>query len=689
MAADAPHKSKKRKSVSDGNSDAGKTFRNDWKTNTSPAKKMKHSKTEGNDYNKPVKKGSTKPLKPKFETKSLKPKFDKSKNKHLAHAERPKIPSDKTTMVPDANATKQDRKKWKELTENRKRKRKPHYDLQKELVASWEKMRQRNIELEERSKLISETLSKMKGKIPDIAGSHVSSRVLQTCVKYCQPAERDTVYEELRPHFLKLACNTYAVHLVTKMLDHANKEQRQGMISSLHGHVASFLRHPVGSAVVEHAYKLGNATQKQDLLSEIYSAEFRLFKGIIPKGKGRLADFLSGELPSKKNAVLEHMTLALQPILEKGIVDHSIVHRGLMEYMSIADKTSVTDVIQQLSGPLLVRIIHTRDGSKVGATCVIHGNAKERKRIVKGMKGHAVKIACDEYGSVVLMCILSFVDDTSVVNKVIIRAIEKNLKELALDKYGQRPLLHLLCPNARRYFPPDVLATLRLTITSLSTSTEEELSKHGHIEDSGHQTRPSETVNPIPSNDENDQSQKMEDKIEVDVEENNSLEKTSRKDPYTRRFELLIKSGLAQIATGGAESILWKEAAGFVTSLHRAIADVGALPQVNDGVQADEHVVNDGVQADEHVFIQYHSSRTIRKLIMESHVPDGIDAPSFASILWDVALKGKCKMWAQGHSAKVVSALMNSADRKVRKKAKPELQPLIDAGMLKVQNGNI
>lgn len=41
----------------------------------------------------------------------------------------------------------------------------------------------------------------------------------QTCVKYCTQAERDAVFEELRPHLLTLACNTYAVHLVKKMLD--------------------------------------------------------------------------------------------------------------------------------------------------------------------------------------------------------------------------------------------------------------------------------------------------------------------------------------------------------------------------------------------------------------------------------------------------------------------------------------
>jgi len=71
-------------------------------------------------------------------------------------------------------------------------------------------------------------------------------------------------------------------------------------------------------------------------------------------------------------------------------------------------------------------------------------------------------------------------------------------------------------------------------------------------------------------------------------------------------------------------------------------------------------------------------------LILESHVPDGVNAPSFAAILWDVALKSKCKMWAQGHSEKVVSAFLDCSDLKVKNIAISELQPLVDAGLLKI-----
>lgn len=41
----------------------------------------------------------------------------------------------------------------------------------------------------------------------------------QTCVKYCSQSEREAVFAELRPHLLTLACNTYAVHLLKKMID--------------------------------------------------------------------------------------------------------------------------------------------------------------------------------------------------------------------------------------------------------------------------------------------------------------------------------------------------------------------------------------------------------------------------------------------------------------------------------------
>lgn len=106
------------------------------------------------------------------------------------------------------------------------------------------------------------------------------------------------------------------------------------------------------------------------------------------------------KLGLQKGSVIRHMTAIVQPILEKGIVDHTITHKLLIEYMTVADKvflknvcfafsfllnvfflcvcvqTSAAFVIQQLSGPLLIRMVHTRDGSRLAMLCIKHGSAK-------------------------------------------------------------------------------------------------------------------------------------------------------------------------------------------------------------------------------------------------------------------------------------------------------------------------
>ncbi|KAI5581057.1 hypothetical protein BDE02_08G195500 [Populus trichocarpa] len=565
----------------------------------------------------------------------------------------------------------------KELTEARKKRRKQYYTLEQELARLWEKMRQRNIAKEERSKIITEAIQKMKGKIPEIASSHVSSRVLQTCVKYCSQTERDAVFDELKPHFLTFASNKYAIHLVTKMLDNASKKQLAEFISPLRGHVASLLRHAVGSVVIEHAYQLGNATQKQELLMELYSTELQLFKDLASMKESRLVDVIS-KLNLQKGSVSRHMASVIQPILEKGIVDHTIIHKVLIEYLSIADKTSAAEIIQQLSGPLLVRMIHTRDGSRIGILCVKHGSAKERKKIVKGLKGTVGKTAHFQYGSLVLACIVSTVDDTKLVAKTVIRELQTILKELVLDKNGRRPLLQLLNPNCTRYFSPDEMASLSLSISSLNAMGDLEVN------------RETKSLKDEESSDK-DNSGRDVTMVEADgsaSSETLQLLEGGKKDPSIRRQELLVGSGLAknlidmctenaeellrsnfgkevlyEAATGGSGGILQQTLGDELNALHEAIASVAAESK-SEGSEK------------EHVLENFHSSRTIRKLVL--------DNPAFAATLWKKALSGKCEQWAQGHSSKVICAFLESSDAMVSKLAKEELQPLINRGILKL-----
>ncbi|KAL3820143.1 hypothetical protein ACJIZ3_006048 [Penstemon smallii] len=593
--------------------------------------------------------------KPKLNASSVKDNLTKKPFKFPKKDFAPSVKKDETEV-----SKKVQRIRSKELAEARKKKRKKHYSLEQELALLWEKMRRRNIAKNDRSMLVSEALKKMKGKISEIASSHVSSRVLQTCVKHCSQEERNAVFVELRPNFIAMSTNTYAVHLVTKMLDNVAE-----FISSLHGHVASLLRHMVGSLVVEHVYNLGNATQKQALLVELYSPELQLFKDMVTVKETRLVDIIS-KLKLQKSSVIRHMTSVLQPILEKGILDHSIVHRAILDCLYILLnpilQTSAADIIQQLSGLDLVRMIHTNDGSRLGILCVKHGSAKERKKIIKGMKSHVQKIAQDKFGSIVLVCIFSVVDDTKLVSKIIIRELESNLKELLLQQSGQRLILQLLHPNSTRYLTPNDITSLGLSVPSLSNK--------GELNDG--------------------EAAEEEKKDEGDgVNTSIQLSEGGKKDSFKRRQELLVNSGLAEklidaccemagdllrsksgkdviyeVVTGGADGILHPTLDEKLSLLYEAIASLASEPKVDE-------------QKEEHLLEQFHSSRTLRKLVL--------DSPEFASTLWEIALKGKIADWVKGHSSKVVKAFLETSNSTVKELAKKELQPFVKNGDLSVE----
>lgn len=83
-----------------------------------------------------------------------------------------------------------------------------------------------------------------------------------------------------------------------------------------------------------------------------------------------------------------------------------------------------------------------------------------------------------------------------------------------------------------------------------------------------------------------------------------------------------------QVAKGGSDDILRPTLDDKLNTLHETIASLASESKS----EASE---------EEHVLENFHSSRTIRKLVM--------DCPKFASTLWKNALKGKSELWAQGH----------------------------------------
>ncbi|KAM3279716.1 hypothetical protein ACQJBY_046845 [Aegilops geniculata] len=591
--------------------------------------------------------------------------------------------------MPQPVAAMDERVAAEEMSESRKL----DNNLVKELRVLCQKVRCRGLSGKVRSKLITEALRKVDGKYLEMAGSPVTACVLQLCVKWCSQSERDPVFVALQPHLLDLSRDKYSGFLVNYIIKGASKEQFALFISSLHGHVASLLCHTIGASVVDRAFHQATWPQRRSLLLELYSTELQLSKDLAQEKPCRLSVLnIISKLGLQKSSVLQHMTTVIQPVLEKGIVEYSVVHLVILEYLTIADKTSALDVIRQLiphltrgssvldedvigqfiphltpmkskakkkrsPEPLLIRIMQTKEGLKLGLACLKHGLAKDRKRIIKSLKGQIMKLALNDYGCLFVICLLSIVDNRELVTEVVVDELTKQLKELIFDKNGRRPLLQLFHPLCSRYLTPHELFHLNYNVPSLvsKVNLDSELDDVADKEHGG--------------------------------SEDTLVASGSKKDPIKWRQELLVKSELYEVLietcienvgellrTNFGKDVLYEVAVGGknnflkgvtdrIQVLHNAIACDAARPRTDD--------------VDEHAFDNYHSSPIIRRMIL--------DCPAFAATLWKKALEGKCKLYADGFSSRVVAAYLESPDSRVKDLAKSELQPLIDAGILKPQ----
>ena len=68
-----------------------------------------------------------------------------------------------------------------------------------EAIALWEELRRQDTEKDRRQHLVTQILHLIKGHIADVAASPKASRIIQSCVKHGNPAQRAAIVKEVQP----------------------------------------------------------------------------------------------------------------------------------------------------------------------------------------------------------------------------------------------------------------------------------------------------------------------------------------------------------------------------------------------------------------------------------------------------------------------------------------------------------
>jgi pumilio homology domain family member 6 len=381
------------------------------------------------------------------------------------------------------NSSKESHAKQKVLAQERKFS-KPNADSIARAKKIWERLRiKSSIPLEERKKLVAELFGVISGRVKDFVFKHDAVRSIQTAIRYASLEQRKVIARELKGDYRSLAESKYAKFLIGKLMVHGDAEIRDMIIPEFYGHVKRLIRHPEASWIVDDIYRtVATPKQKAVLLREWYGPEFALFKpNADATSTSELSEILD-ETPEKRGPIMRYLLELINQLIQKKTTGFTILHDAMLQYFlnTKPSSTESTDFLELLKGDeegdLLKNLAFTKSGSKLVCLALAHGNAKDRKLILRTYKDTIRLLSEDPHGYKVLLAAYDVIDDTVMSSKAMFPELlgtppqQEDLLIRLSSPTAHIPLLYLFSPSFPHTFPKET-RSLFTTIRALRTET--------------------------------------------------------------------------------------------------------------------------------------------------------------------------------------------------------------------------
>ncbi|KAL6433434.1 hypothetical protein ACFW04_006523 [Cataglyphis niger] len=379
-----------------------------------------------------------------------KPKIkEDSKNFQLAK-------NDATTEKTDWLKLKKERKELRQKRRAKKLNNDTVYDKIIQAKQISEKLRRSDCTTQDRinfTRTLHEMLEKHYSKV---IFTHDMSRVVQCMIKHCEADVRKAIFHEIKPFVGQMLQSKYAKSCIRNILKYGSRDIKNDVINTFYGNIIKFMSHTVSAPLVELAYSNCTDLDKIYFKQEFYGDIYKQAKDKAVKSLSDVYENADG----MKSATLSAVKTNLVKILNKGLVNSTLLHTILWEFFSVCSTEDKSELIVMLR-VFIVPLSQTKMGAKVAAQCIWHGNNKDRKVIMKALKGNIRTICISEHGYMILLALFDSIDDTVIMKKIILAELQEDLTDIALDEYGRKVILYLVARRDSHYFSPSVVEYLR------------------------------------------------------------------------------------------------------------------------------------------------------------------------------------------------------------------------------------
>ncbi|XP_033335264.2 pumilio and CPL domain-containing protein penguin [Megalopta genalis] len=376
------------------------------------------------------------------------PKEKKRDKKHLANG-------NKEMEKPNWMEIK---KKKKELKEKyRAKKLNNIYEITIKAKKIGEKLRRSDCTALERKKLILNTHELLSSHYNKVMLTHDLSRIIQWMIKFSDQKIQRDIYTEIKPSIKEMILSKYAKNCVKSIFKYGPRDVKHEIISACYGNIVKFMSHSVSAPLIELVYtKYAKNTEKAHFKQEFYGDMYKQAKDNQIKS---LPDVYK-TAENMKSATLTAVKGNLMRILNKKLLQFTLVQTILLEYICECSSEDRSEMIVMLKDSV-VELSQTKPGSKIVVQCIWHGTNKDRKLIMKSLKGNVKTVSMSEHGYLILLALFDTVDDTILVKKIILSEVQKDLTEIALNEHGKHIILYLVARRSPRYFHPNLIKFLQ------------------------------------------------------------------------------------------------------------------------------------------------------------------------------------------------------------------------------------
>jgi pumilio family protein 6 len=362
----------------------------------------------------------------------------------------------------------------KRQVKNERQSTRRHADVVVRAKEIWNKLRLKNNTRETTRTLMDELMPLIRGKMNQIALQHDAARVVQSAIQFGTKEERQEIVKELTATpggLAELAKSQYAHFCVLKLIKycHTDEVSTKLILQNLRTHFASLAVHAVASRVVESLWITYNEKKIAPLRYELYGPHFGLFVSDAAASPKSLTQLLNDD-PSKKERTLEFVLKLLQKGMEKSLYGFSYFQDIMAEY---CDNSTGGDIRKNLCSAASDHAIHLlagRAGTRVAALLASYSTPKDRKAMLKSLKGYALSGLLHRDAYLAIIRLVQVTDDTRTVGKYVLDELTKDhgtktdeddegkeenqhpLLQLLLSDTGSKFLLMQLTNNSDRKF---------------------------------------------------------------------------------------------------------------------------------------------------------------------------------------------------------------------------------------------